>query len=62
MHLMYLESDKLYGCVKCKVHLNENNEIISKAFRGRHGKAYLFNNVYLLHIKQKKYYFGTIGG
>lgn len=46
LHLMYLEAEKIYGCAKCKVHLSEINEIISKSFQGRHGKAYLFNKVY----------------
>ena len=41
LHLMYLEADKVYGCSKCKVHLTEINELKSKNFQGRHGKAYL---------------------
>ena len=45
LHLMYLEAEKVYGCAKCKVHLSEINEIVSKSFQGRHGKAYLFNKV-----------------
>lgn len=45
LHLLYLESDKVYGCAKCKIHLTELNELNSKNFQGRHGKAYLFNTV-----------------
>lgn len=45
LHLMYLEADKIYGCSKCKIHLTELNELNSKNFQGRHGKAYLFNKV-----------------
>jgi len=50
LDLIYLEADKIYGCAKCKIHLTETNEIISKAFQGRHGKAYLFNKVYIALI------------
>lgn len=45
LHLVYLEADKVYGCSKCKVHLTELNELTSKHFQGRHGKAYLWNKV-----------------
>jgi hypothetical protein len=45
LHLMYLEAEKVYGCARCKIHLSEINEIVSKGFQGRHGKAYLFNKV-----------------
>jgi hypothetical protein len=45
LNLLFLEAEKTYGCSKCKVHLSEYNEIISKSFKGKHGKAYLFNNV-----------------
>ena len=27
LNLIYLESDKVYGCSRCKVHLSEVNEI-----------------------------------
>ncbi|KAI1403996.1 yippee [Hypoxylon fuscum] len=41
----YLNSNKIYGCKNCKTHLANHDEIISRNFRGQHGKAYLFNNV-----------------
>ncbi|KAK0736885.1 Yippee/Mis18 [Apiosordaria backusii] len=41
----YLNSDKIYGCKNCKAHLANAHEIISRNFRGQHGKAYLFNTV-----------------
>ncbi|BFZ63707.1 protein yippee-like moh1 [Saitoella coloradoensis] len=42
----YLSSpSRIYGCKKCKTHLAINEDIISRAFRGQHGKAYLFENV-----------------
>ena len=45
LHVMYLETDKIYSCNKCQTHLSEANEIISKEFRGAHGRAYLLNKV-----------------
>ncbi|KAK4174810.1 Yippee/Mis18 [Triangularia setosa] len=41
----YLNSDKIYGCKNCKAHLANAHDIISRNFRGQHGKAYLFNTV-----------------
>ena len=42
----YLTScDRVYSCCHCRAHLASHDEIISKSFQGRHGRAYLFNNV-----------------
>jgi len=45
LFLEYLSCNNIYVCSTCKVHLTSYNDLISKAFRGRGGKAYLFNNV-----------------
>jgi hypothetical protein len=42
---MYLTSNKIYGCVKCKTHLANHDDIMSRNFRGQHGKAFLFHTV-----------------
>ncbi|RMJ22050.1 Yippee zinc-binding protein, partial [Aspergillus sp. HF37] len=42
---VYLNSSKIFGCKQCKTHLADYNDIISRNFRGQHGKAYLFNGV-----------------
>ncbi|OOF95983.1 hypothetical protein ASPCADRAFT_207327 [Aspergillus carbonarius ITEM 5010] len=42
---VYLTASKIFGCKKCKTHLADYDDIISRNFRGQHGKAYLFNNV-----------------
>ncbi|KXT03841.1 hypothetical protein AC578_8909 [Pseudocercospora eumusae] len=42
---VYLNAKKIYGCKNCKTHLADHDEIISRNFRGQHGKAYLFNSV-----------------
>ncbi|KAK7208658.1 hypothetical protein V2G26_015836 [Clonostachys chloroleuca] len=41
----YLTSSKIYGCKSCKTHLANHEDIISRNFRGQHGKAYLFHTV-----------------
>lgn len=35
----------LYGCRSCKTHLSKHEDIVSRNFRGQHGKAYLFDSV-----------------
>ncbi|EGP87649.1 unnamed protein product [Zymoseptoria tritici ST99CH_1A5] len=42
---IYLDAKKVYGCKTCKTHLADHDEIVSRNFRGQHGKAYLFNTV-----------------
>ncbi|KAH8692915.1 Yippee/Mis18 [Talaromyces proteolyticus] len=42
---VYLNANKIFGCKQCKTHLADYNDIISRNFRGQHGKAYLFNTV-----------------
>jgi len=42
---VYLSSSRIYMCKSCKTHLSNHEDIISRNFRGQHGKAYLFSNV-----------------
>lgn len=42
---VYLEGPKIYGCNKCKTHLAIGEHIVSRSFRGQHGKAFLFDKV-----------------
>ncbi|KIV89398.1 hypothetical protein B0A52_06168 [Exophiala mesophila] len=46
----YLNSAKIYACKNCKTHLADFDDIISRNFRGQHGKAFLFGTV--VNIKQ----------
>uniref|UniRef100_A0A7S1UJY0 Protein yippee-like n=1 Tax=Phaeomonas parva TaxID=124430 RepID=A0A7S1UJY0_9STRA len=39
----YLEGPKIYCCEGCGTHLSTNDQIISRAFHGRGGRAFLFN-------------------
>lgn len=41
----YLAGTRVYSCANCRAHSCDHDDIVSKAFQGRHGRAYLFNNV-----------------
>lgn len=41
--LVYLDGPRIYTCGECRTHLTSHDEIISKSFHGRHGRAYLFD-------------------
>ena len=45
----YLEVPQIYACSSCGTHVTSNDQVISKSFNGKHGKAYLVEscvNVY----------------
>eukprot|EP00536_Pseudo-nitzschia_multiseries_P002038 jgi/Psemu1/251252/estExt_Genewise1Plus.C_270048 len=42
--LVYLDGPQIYTCAQCRTHLTSHDEIISKSFHGRHGRAYLFHH------------------
>ena len=44
-YVTFIDGKNLYVCKKCETHLVGLNELVSKAFRGRTGSAYLFNKV-----------------
>ncbi|KAK0465313.1 Yippee/Mis18 [Desarmillaria tabescens] len=46
----YLAGERIYGCSTCKTHLATIHSMISRAFNGQHGRAYLFDGVYVLPI------------
>lgn len=50
----YLGGGVIYRCAKCRCHLALHDELISKAFQGRHGRAYLFGNVINVTLGQKE--------
>jgi hypothetical protein len=43
--LRYVEAETVHCCAACRAHLAAHESIISKAFQGRHGRAYLFADV-----------------
>ncbi|XP_063948398.1 protein yippee-like At3g55890 isoform X2 [Daucus carota subsp. sativus] len=44
----------IYSCKHCKTHLAVLEDIMSKAFSSRHGKAYLFRNVANVTLGEKE--------
>lgn len=44
-YVTFIDGSNIYCCKKCESHMVGLNELVSKAFRGRTGTAYLFNNV-----------------
>jgi len=37
-----LVSDHVYSCASCRTHVSTHEQLISKSFHGRHGRAFLF--------------------
>jgi len=44
LYLIQLDG-RVYSCKFCRSHLAQSDELVSRAFHCRHGKAYLFNTV-----------------
>ena len=42
--LLYLDRPQIFTCLKCGTHLSSAEQILSKQFHGRGGKAYLFHS------------------
>ncbi|GER37958.1 protein yippee-like [Striga asiatica] len=45
LFLIHLEGNNKYCCKYCRSHLALVDDIVSKSFQSRHGKAYLFDKV-----------------
>lgn len=41
--MVYLAGPRVYTCNECRTHFTSHDEILSKHFHGRHGRAYLFD-------------------
>eukprot|EP01147_Barroeca_monosierra_P009079 gene9079-10351_t len=39
----FLNNSSIYSCISCHTHLAAEDALVSKAFHGRLGRAYLFN-------------------
>ena len=42
--MVYLEGPVVYTCGECRTHLTSHDDIVSKSFHGRHGRAYLLDH------------------
>mmetsp|Transcript_6727 Transcript_6727/g.11560 ORF Transcript_6727/g.11560 Transcript_6727/m.11560 type:complete len:111 (-) Transcript_6727:585-917(-) len=47
-------SGKIYTCSSCRAHLALHEDIVSKSFQGRTGRAYLFNNAINISVGPKE--------
>nr|KJB76184.1 hypothetical protein B456_012G076700 [Gossypium raimondii] len=45
---------KVYSCKHCKINLALVDDILSKSFQSRHGKAYLFSKVVNVSVGEKE--------
>jgi hypothetical protein len=45
----YLSGPKIWSCERCGTHLTSHDDLVSKQFHGRHGRAYLFSHAYVTH-------------
>nr|GLL28256.1 protein yippee-like At4g27745 [Ipomoea trifida] len=45
---------RLYSCYKCKNHVSVHDDIISKDFQGRNGRAFLFSHVMNIRVGTKE--------
>ena len=42
--MVYLDGPQVYSCSICRTHLTSHDDIVSKSFHGKHGRAYLLDN------------------
>mmetsp|Transcript_9296 Transcript_9296/g.20931 ORF Transcript_9296/g.20931 Transcript_9296/m.20931 type:complete len:224 (-) Transcript_9296:858-1529(-) len=45
LFVTYMEAEIVQCCAVCGIHLTSHDSIVSKAFQGRHGRAYLYSDV-----------------
>uniref|UniRef100_A0A1D1YEL3 Protein yippee-like n=1 Tax=Anthurium amnicola TaxID=1678845 RepID=A0A1D1YEL3_9ARAE len=53
IHLVYLDG-RIYSCKHCQTQLALYDDIVSKSFHCRHGKAYLFSRVVNVSVGGKE--------
>ncbi|KAL1820062.1 hypothetical protein ACET3Z_014931 [Daucus carota] len=52
--LMAEYGPRLYSCCKCRNHIALHDDIISKAFQGRNGRAFLFSHAMNITVGRKE--------
>lgn len=45
---------RVYSCSQCRCHAADHDDLISKAFQGRHGRAFLFAHVVNVELGPKE--------
>ncbi|EEF43424.1 protein yippee-like At4g27745 [Ricinus communis] len=49
-----LVGPRLYSCCNCRNHVALHDDVISKAFQGRHGRAFLFSHAMNMTVGPKE--------
>ncbi|KAG6753632.1 hypothetical protein NC651_028070 [Populus alba x Populus x berolinensis] len=49
-----LVGPRLYSCCNCRNHVSLHDDVISKAFQGRHGRAFLFSHAMNIVVGPKE--------
>eukprot|EP01006_Ploeotia_vitrea_P045674 TRINITY_DN66963_c5_g2_i1.p1 TRINITY_DN66963_c5_g2~~TRINITY_DN66963_c5_g2_i1.p1 ORF type:complete len:144 (+),score=4.99 TRINITY_DN66963_c5_g2_i1:80-511(+) len=50
----WVTGPSIYVCAGCGAHLSRHDDIVSKQFQGRHGKAYLFHTVVNVNLGESE--------
>ncbi|KAI9307133.1 hypothetical protein BJ944DRAFT_177075 [Cunninghamella echinulata] len=53
-HQVYINNNRIYSCATCHSHLISQDDIISRAFQGRHGPAYFVDHVANITVGAKE--------
>eukprot|EP00850_Spirogloea_muscicola_P015571 SM000120S25720 [mRNA] locus=s120:342179:343032:- [translate_table: standard] len=54
LFLQHLSGSRIYSCSNCRSPNADHDEIISKYFQGRHGRAFLVSNVVNVQVGPKE--------
>ncbi|KAG5233679.1 hypothetical protein OIU76_001049 [Salix suchowensis] len=49
-----LVGPRLYSCCNCRNHVSLHDDVVSKAFQGRHGRAFLFSHAMNIVVGPKE--------
>ncbi|RZC73820.1 hypothetical protein C5167_049301 [Papaver somniferum] len=49
-----LSGPRLYSCCNCRNHVAYHDDVMSKAFQGRHGRAFLFSHAMNIVVGPKE--------
>ncbi|KAH9570971.1 hypothetical protein CY35_02G068700 [Sphagnum magellanicum] len=52
--LVHHAGPRIYSCCNCRCHVSDHDDIISKCFQGRNGRAYLVANVVNVSVGPKE--------
>ncbi|XP_051149587.1 protein yippee-like At4g27745 [Andrographis paniculata] len=53
-HTNNIMAIRVYSCCNCRTHVALHDDIISKAFQGRHGRAFLFSHAMNINLGNRE--------